>query len=407
MSDRGAGLGWTLTVGGLAVLIANELLQANDLGVSLGRVVTVGGVVAGYLVLGSGILMLCRGSGRARAIVGLETSHSVDDNADELHGMLTTFRDWVDAQEPRASFWPGFDQLLREMLADRIGAARVRALLYDADDGSFRNLRDGEPGCDVEVVRRAAATGRQQFDLAATRGAPASRPGGESNGWTIPVRAGERTIGVISIGRADGAETLTPARRARLGLLLSMFWRHVALLDSLRRADTTDKTTGVLTRADFFGRATDATRQAAAAGEPVVVAVLALGGLRTLDDSGRWSERDRLLEELGALLVQRARPGDVCGRFSDDRLIWVLRRVDVGLATLLAEKLAAAVEPRLAELGAVDVRARIGLAGGTARGAALDELMIDAFRAIDAARISGQCIAIGPGSRRAAEVTRA
>ena len=407
MSERSAGLGWTLTVGGLAVLIANELLQANDLGVSLGRVFTVGGVVAGYLVLGSGILMLCRGPGRAPATQVLAINHMADDSADEFHGMLTTFRDWVDAQEPRAPIWPGFDQLLREMLADRIGAARVRALLYDADDGSFRNLRDGEPGCDIEVVRRTAATGRQQFDLAATRGAPAPRPGAEPTGWTIPVRAGDRTIGVISIGRADNPDTLTPARRARLGTLLGMFWRHVALLDSLRRADTTDKTTGVLKRADFFGRAADATRQAAAAGEPVVVAVLALGGLRTLDDNGRWSERDRLLEELGALLVQRARPGDVCGRFSDDRLVWVLRRVDVGLAMLLAEKLAAAVEPRLAELGAVEVRARIGLAGGTARGAALDDLMIDAFRAVDTARLNGQCIAVGPGSRRAAELTRA
>lgn len=70
-----------------------------------------------------------------------------------------------------------------------------------------------------------------------------------------------------------------------------------------------------------------------------MVLALAIEGLRHLDDTGQWSERDALVQQLGAVLHQKVRSDDLLGRFADDRFIVVLRRLDSALGTLVAEKL--------------------------------------------------------------------
>ena len=139
------------------------------------------------------------------------------------------------------------------------------------------------------------------------------------------------------------------------------------------------------------GAATGALTASYAENEPVVSVVLALEGLRRLDDVGRWGDRDKLVENIGQVINRRIRTDDVIGRFSDDRFVLLLRRLDSGLGRLIASKIQAAVRTEIAKLGELGagLRVRIGLTGSGFAKEPLESLLARAFDAVDHARKQG------------------
>jgi GGDEF domain-containing protein len=166
---------------------------------------------------------------------------------------------------------------------------------------------------------------------------------------------------------------------------------HVACLDQLRTAEKIDKASGLLIRSDFFRVATHALADSYAENEPVVVVVLALEGLRRLDDIGHWRERDTLVETIGLLIRRRMRTDDIIGRFSDDRFVLLLRRLDVSLGRLIATKIQDTARVQIAQLGGVgtSVRVRAGLTGSGFHKPPFETLLVSAFEAVDVARKQG------------------
>src|SRR5262249_43420109 len=95
---------------------------------------------------------------------------------------------------------------------------------------------------------------------------------------------------------------------------------------------------GTLTRSELL-RKLEVVAGTVSDEEPMMVLALAIEGLRALDDCGQWNRRDAVIERIGRVLSRRVRSDDLVGRFSDDRFIVVLRRLDSRLGTLVAEKL--------------------------------------------------------------------
>lgn len=350
--------------------------------------------------------------------------------------LCLAFETWLAESEEQPDLWTAFDQWLRELLAEHLGVTRVRCyhvrpgadqlepLAHTASALAAPSAREGLLGHVIATGSEFVAGDPAQGELVLAM----AQTSGEGWSWIWPVRrARQGTVGVVALGPAGERGALTAELRRNVGPLLSLFWHQTACLERLLVVQRTDQASGVLTRQDFFGAAAAALADSYAASEPVVVLVLALEGLRRLDDTGRWGQRDLLIERLGKLITRRVRSDDLVGRFSDDRFVVLLRRLDSGLGRLIAEKTLAAANacseecwaaaaaapsadgpgPRGAAAGADGPHAeaagvprtvarpftlRMGLAGSGLTRPPLEALLVTAFDAVERARRANQPI---------------
>jgi GGDEF domain-containing protein len=322
--------------------------------------------------------------------------------ADGLHitsSVCQAFQVWLGQQEQHDELWAGFDQLARELITEHLGATRVRC--YHVGPGCATLTPAAQhgpvapasgPSARAGLLGHVATSGREYAaddpacgqlleDLAAQHE--------ERFAWVWPVRDGETTIGLVAVGPPRDPALFAPERRATVGALLSLFWQHVGCVERLRVVERTDRASGVLTRNDFFTLAEHGLKNSYQANEPVVLAVLALEGLRRLDDRGQWRLRDALIERLGRLIARRVRSDDLVGRFADDRFVVVLRRLDSSLGRLIVRKMLAEAHAciRGSATGLpVELQLRAGLAGSGFAQPGLESLLVSAFQAVEEAR---------------------
>lgn len=399
----------------------------------------VAGLAAALLLLGFGALRLTRRNATLAAGPALPSAPVVPPFSapaanPETPALLPAQRIWAAFQEwlavgrsttsstPARSTWASFDQLVRETLGEHLGATRVRCYQVQPDCATLQPIsRTGQPQAPNAPSARGgllghvATTGREYAADDSAHGPLVDDLAAQSDErwiWLWPVRDGNVTIGLIAVGHlGDGTaeldSTLLHDLRRSVGPLLSLCWLHVASLERLHLVRRTDRASGVLTRNDFFDLAAQALEDSYNNNEPVVVAVLALEGLRRLDDIHCWGERDTLIERLGQVIAGRTRSDDLVGRFADDRFVVLLRRLDSGLGRLIAEKMLAAANDCVAQLGRAGpdqepapsepalpgrIRLRIGLAGSGLARPPLRELLGNAMDAVEHARKHGTAI---------------
>jgi len=175
------------------------------------------------------------------------------------------------------------------------------------------------------------------------------------------------------------------------------------LIDALAILQRTDRASGVLTRVDLTTQAEQVLAESATDCEPVIVAALSVEGVRRLDDSGEWDLRDWVMRQIGIQTRRKLRSDDLVGRFSDDRFVVVLRRLDIALGQLIANKLMAAVAEEMTSQPVVHetISLRCGLtAAGRDR---FDTALVRAFDALRLAREENRHIAVSEatdGSKR-------
>lgn len=321
-----------------------------------------------------------------------------------LERLVGAFHAWFAQVDDEPQLWTSFDQLVRETLAEQIGATRVRCFHVRPGEDDLETIaQSGKPGAVPRRSVRAgligyvATSGRMFVAGDASHGALVDALARDcQDGWSCvwPIRERDVTTGLVA-ARVTPPEAL-PAlpRLAALGQFLAVCWRAVAAVERARLCSRTDPGSGVLRRNDFFTLAQRTLIDAYAGNEPVVIACLGLEGLRRLDDAGAWQRRDALIERLGRLVQQRVRSDDLVGRFSDDRFVILLRRLDSQLAELIIATLLLAAEELLAELQ-IESRAvvvRGGLAGSGLVHKPLDELLTRAFESLDRARRAGRTL---------------
>lgn len=318
--------------------------------------------------------------------------------ATRLHRATASLYRWLNEHPRFEDLWPAFDQIVREVLAEHFDATRIRCYQIRAGDDRARplnkvgtdepatgpDIREGVFGHVVTTAREYVSTdpgkGPLVHDLASADDSPWD--------WVWPIVDHTGVIGIVALGNVKDPDALASPDRAGIGQVIASCWRHITCCEQLHVLRCTDRATGVLTRSEFFTLAGNALADSYREREPVVVAVLALEGLRHMDDTGRWRDRDALIQRIGPAITRRVRSDDLVGRFADDRFVILLRRLDSGLGRLIAEKILATARDDIAKVTneATPVHMRIGLAGSGLTQPGLEDLLVHAFEAVEHAR---------------------
>jgi GGDEF domain-containing protein len=365
---------------------------------------------------------------------------------DAITTAFTQFDAWVEVHRYTDDPWTDFDEFLRSTLFHWVGATHVRTYRLLSEDDQLIPLRelDTQNAADLVSARRGVAgyvatTGHSfvagdpthgrlldalQAQYAAAEVAPAGPesaqrlvpPGPAGPVWCFAVSRGPHRIGVITVeqfahaadhlpdapGAAPRAGPWSRAQLRLVELVVAHFWNALTEVCRGRAAVTTDPGSSGLTRKAFFEVGREVLADAYRQGEPVVVAVIALEGVRMLDDEGHWEMTDELRTAVSGVIKQRLRADDRLGRFDDSRFVLLLRRVDSELATLIAKELMERLValPALRGPHGARVALRCGLAGSGAAGDApaatrpsLERLVTVAMEACRHARQAATLIA--------------
>lgn len=332
----------------------------------------------------------------------IETVKGENGHVARLANLLMEFRAWCEGQDTSDETWPAFDRWMRDSLHQLLGARRVRC--YHVQEGRPVPLTQQNE----EVLSTKAWSGLLDHVLATGRRYVHGSPSGsdmiaqlaaslpqDAPQWLMPVRFGGQTVGLLVVGELDARHRGDPTLMQLVADLVELFWRQVQVTAELASARETDRISGVLDRLELSESGHRLLAEAAREGEPAVVLALALEGVRRLDDSGRWEQRDWLMQQVGRELRRRLRSDDLIGRFSDDRFVAVLRRLDLTLGQMIASKVLDAVNAALAAGDPTlpeTVRVRCGLAAASGRD--YDASLVAAFRALQQGRTEGRVLTV-------------
>ena len=301
---------------------------------------------------------------------------------ERLGATIADFRDWITTEGAQrcctsGADWSPFCEFLRNTLKRRFDAMDVRIWRTSPNGCKLEQSPDADDTQATESAALPPAFGRVMRcgEVRVGNGTPATcaraakprsascrtadDPSGEWN-WLLPLRVGGRTCALIAVRHVGEAVRGRPAVAEAIRNQLELLWSHVASLQDLSRNARIDHQSGMLNRADLIAELETVVRTSVREGEPVQVMVLAVEGLRQLDDAGCWADRDALVRRLAALLHNKVRSDDLLGRFSDDRFVIVLRRVDSSLGAAVAEKLMDAVRTEVLDVPAGHVANALG-----------------------------------------------
>lgn len=383
-------LGAWMTIGGLLILAVGAPLSLLESAIRPNGIPAAEGMLAGCALAGAGAALMVGAGDRPRA--PRDRARGEVDRAEPLASVarrvLDSFEAWRAGLEPAERSLARLDGFVRETLLRKVGAERVRCLRYSHGGNVVQSIGASEVPADTESepprsalsgpIGAATATGRPQF-------AECGDPLRDADGWDCvwPIHDGSHRLGLIAVGRLPerfrrDRQPLSDALSA-----VALCWRLVQAESELARARRTDAATGVLCRQELFERGEAEIGRARLADEPVVVVMIVLEGVRALDDAGLWGRRDALVEQVGATLRSKLRPRDVIGRFSDDRFVIVISRMDEELGRMATGKLALAAEQVVASAPAPRLAVRAAFAGGSGTFA---DLVSSAARQVAAGR---------------------
>jgi len=261
-------------------------------------------------------------------------------DAARIQTLVTRFDEWLEDHRERANPWPEFGEFVRRELHTCVGATHAKLFRLQNESAELVALNNSGSLSGPERISpkhglagRVLSSGRAY--LAELDGAAEFKSSEESVAWCIPVLQGTRRLGLVVVGHLSHP----PARGRELfravASLVSQFWSCLSEVLAGRAAVQRDPVSGLVTRPTFFRSAERAILDSYQAEEPVAVAVVALEGLRELNDMARWEAADALVDESGRALSAKLRAEDRLGRFDGSRFILLLRRVDADLASLI------------------------------------------------------------------------
>lgn len=300
---------------------------------------------------------------------------ALDQGGGALCGMSVDFGAWLDDENVS---WPAFDQFVRTVLRNRLGALGVRCFhvgrnseltpltedVVQRFDASANDQR-GDSAPVSQALLRSVIADRLPYVTRPPNGQDNSVATGLRTGrsprwsWLVPIRDAERVCGLVAIARFESSDprpghvaaTPGPNIASAVASILSVSWRHVLDIHALHSGLQRDRQSGVLNRSELMARIDQTIEESVRDGEPVMIMGIVIEGLRGLDDAGDFARRDELIAKLGQALCDKVRTDDVVGRFADDRFIIVLRRLEVRLGRLIAEKLIQTLKTELTSRG--------------------------------------------------------
>ncbi|HLH29296.1 MAG TPA: EAL domain-containing protein, partial [Acidimicrobiales bacterium] len=186
--------------------------------------------------------------------------------------------------------------------------------------------------------------------------------------FVMPGLAAASALAVLFVG------SISPVSRLALGLataaLVGVVARSTLFVNDLRRMAVsrhrdavTDELTGLGNRRALSQVLETACRRLADGGPPVALLLVDLDRFKEVNDSFGHPVGDDVLRALGPRLQAAMRAGDVLVRIGGDEFAAVLTDADAAYATVVAERLTAAIEQVVdLEVASLHVHASIGIA---------------------------------------------
>lgn len=317
---------------------------------------------------------------------------------------MERFAAWLLEHEHRADFWSSFGEIVRSTLHECCAATLVTPYRVISNGKELRALREAQSLVQTDcisarrgIVGHVLTTGRSYVAGASANGQLIDTLAGDaenSMAWCFVIQRGTQRLGVVTAGRLAGVSAGTMHILAVTERLITQFW--IMALDAERRRtlEQFDPVCELLTRPAFLEAAQESLSESYRQGAPVAVAVLALEGLRGVNDSGRWEIADEILREVGKLLRGKVRGEDRLGRFDGSRFVILLRCVDSELATLIVRQVIAQLSTVCGDFGrwGATIKVRCGLAGSGTGQPTLRDLVSQALSEAQRARTQNRLI---------------
>lgn len=299
----------------------------------------------------------------AAAIRRIDNLRSEESQAtlQKISAAIEQFDDWLEQHRDDGDPWPKFDEFVRLVMYQCCRATHVRPYRLLSEGEELVPLREPDPiagsadGDHVEriparrgIIGHVVTAGRAylagdavQGELVAKLAEDLQEPALRTATivWCFPVKRGTRCLGVVTAAHLAIAPENSKTLLCTVEHLINQFWRTLWETVRSRSAVQDDPVSGLPTRPGFLRTAEQSLQESYEQGEPVAVVVIALEGLRSLSDSGRWEVADELVHEVSNALRRKVRMDDRLGRFDGSRFILLLRRVDTELASLIAAQL--------------------------------------------------------------------
>ncbi|MBN1347642.1 MAG: diguanylate cyclase [Phycisphaerae bacterium] len=316
---------------------------------------------------------------------------------EDVRRSLTSYREWMIGWNRQTDPWSSFDNFVRERLRGLVGARRIRCYRVESED-QLRPLNKGDSeaptgiGQDDGLLRHVLSSGERYVASSPKTGAlirELAEGSASSPAWVIPIQCTGRACGIVTVGGFE-KERVDEGQLDLAADLVEEFWLHLRRADELRLAQLLDKPSGVLNRVQVLALLDQTIERCCGDNEPVVMLAVVVEGIRKMDDGGMWDKRNDVIETIGQTMRKRLRHDDMVGRFSDDRFVALLRRMDIPLAYLITRKILESAEAELGRLvPGIPLTLRAGLAGSGLEQTSSQTLLLKAFSDISEARSQG------------------
>ncbi len=210
----------------------------------------------------------------------------------------------------------------------------------------------------------------------------------------FPLRAGETTVGTLVCGsrKADALPETAQRELSMLALQAAEALVRTRLYEQMERLATTDGLTGLLNRRTFNAELDKRLREAQRYRRPLSLLLLDVDHFKRVNDTHGHPAGDSVLRGVARLAGKQARETDLVARYGGEEMALVLPETDAGGATVIAERIRAAVAAasHATEQGAIKVTISIGVATWPGAGEDPEALIASADKALYRAKQSGR-----------------
>jgi diguanylate cyclase (GGDEF)-like protein/PAS domain S-box-containing protein len=158
----------------------------------------------------------------------------------------------------------------------------------------------------------------------------------------VPLLAGERVLGIISVGHKDADRIFDDADIELLTLFAqqaTIAIQNAHLFAEMQRLATTDPLTGLHNRRSFFHLAQRAFEQATRYGHPLSIVMLDIDHFKQINDSVGHLMGDQVLQAVAYQCLSVLRAVDIVGRYGGEEIIMALPETAHESAAQVAERL--------------------------------------------------------------------
>lgn len=249
---------------------------------------------------------------------------------------------------------PRLLQAILERAVILLGASGGELGLYDEQNHEIKIVGSHNLGVDSAGTRMAMGQGamgvvaetREPVILRGGEGMRADTALGDSGGWSsvmvVPLKIGERLVGVISVAENEPDRRFEQADLKLLTLLAhqaAIAINNAQLFERARQQAYTDSLTGLSTRRHFFELAERELGRSKRYGSPLCVVMFDFDQFKKVNDRFGHAVGDRVLADAARLLRDQLREVDVVGRYGGDEFVIMLPETRLPTAKHVAERL--------------------------------------------------------------------